>query len=102
MQLLTFGSRELKPNDQLHVNWKLASSTGCGARSLSFLSSAPKKIQFVTAGRHFFMINKYWFGASKLFLFLFLHKVSAGHISYHTSGLCGAKQKGENLISKHC
>lgn len=36
------------------------------------------------------MIKKIDLGASKL---LFLHKVSAGHITYHTDGLCGAQQK---------
>ena len=92
MQLLTFGSRELEPNDQLHVNWKLASSARCAARSLSVLSSAPKKIQFQTARRHFFMINKYWFGASKLLLRKKKKTQSeCDHITYHTGGLCGAK-----------
>lgn len=85
MQLLTFGSRELKPNDQLHVNWKLAQARAAALALFRFsqvLSPTPqKKILFQKAGRCFFMINKYWFGASTLLFFLSIHKVSAGHIT---------------------
>lgn len=84
MQLLTFGSRELKPNDQLHVNWKLAQARAAALALFRFsqvLSPHSKKIQFQKAGRCFFMINKYWFGASTLLFFPSIHKVSAGHIT---------------------
>lgn len=57
MQLLTFGSRELKPNDQLHVNWKLAQARAAALALFRFsqvLSPTPKKIQFQKAGRCFF------------------------------------------------
>lgn len=81
MQLLTFGSRELKPNDQLHVNWKLAAALALFRFSQVLSPTPPKKIQFQKAGRCFFMINKYWFGASTLLFFLSIHKVSAGHIT---------------------
>lgn len=81
MQLLTFGSRELKPNDQLHVNWKLAAALALFHFSQVLSPTPQKKIQFQKAGRCFFMINKYWFGASTLLFFLSIHKVSAGHIT---------------------
>lgn len=50
MQLLTFGSRELGPNDYLHVNWKLASSAHGAPHTLSFSGITSQKIQFQTAG----------------------------------------------------
>lgn len=84
MQLLTFGSRELKPNDQLHVNWKLAQARAAALALFRFsqvLSPTPKKNSISKSREVFFMINKYWFGASTLLFFLSIHKVSAGHIT---------------------
>lgn len=95
MQLLTFGSRELKPNDQLHVNWKLASRAGCSAR-FHFSQVLPKKFNFRQQGGIFLWLTNIDLGHQSYFFsffFFFLHKVSANHITYHTNGLCGAEQK---------
>lgn len=69
MQLLTFGSQELEPNDQLHVNWKLASSTRCAARSLSFLS---KKFNFKQQGGIFLWLTNIDLGHQSYFFFVYV------------------------------
>lgn len=60
MQLLTFGSRELKPNDQLHVNWKLAQVRAAALALFRFsqvLSPTPKKKNSISKSREVFFYD---------------------------------------------
>lgn len=60
MQLLTFGSRELKPNDQLHVNWKLAQARAAALALFRFsqvLSPTPKKKNSISKSREVFFYD---------------------------------------------
>lgn len=97
MQLLTFGSRELKPNDQLHVNWKLAQARAAALALFRFsqvLSPTPKKkFNFKKQGGVFLWLTNIDLGHQRYFFpFLYTKWVPVTLLS-NNSSLCGPAQK---------
>lgn len=97
MQLLTFGSRELKPNDQLHVNWKLAQARAAALALFCFsqvLSPTPKKkFNFKKQGGVFLWLTNIDLGHQRYFFPFYTQSECRSHYLATTVACVGLHKR---------